>query len=84
MELNFKEMELCLQEYINGGDHYVEDSPFNRDSVSLKNDLDKVTPSQRLGFIEKYMEFVSPKQLRRGTSTASDDKDFNLVEAPSM
>ncbi|KKM01848.1 hypothetical protein LCGC14_1790390, partial [marine sediment metagenome] len=22
----------------------------------------------------------SPKQLRRGTSTASDDKDFRLVE----
>ncbi|KKK74581.1 hypothetical protein LCGC14_2882350, partial [marine sediment metagenome] len=34
----------------------------------------------RLGFIEKYMEFIAAKQLRRGTSTASDDKDFRLVE----
>ncbi|KKK96769.1 hypothetical protein LCGC14_2659450 [marine sediment metagenome] len=65
MELNFKTLEEQLQDYINEG---------------LWADLDTVTPGQRLGFIEKYMEFVSPKQLRRGTSTASDDKDFRLVE----
>ena len=65
MELNFK----SLEEYLQG---YIDDQ--------IEQDLAEVTSAQRLAFIEKYMEFVSPKQLRRGTSTASEDKDFNLVE----
>ncbi|KKK83678.1 hypothetical protein LCGC14_2790940, partial [marine sediment metagenome] len=73
MELNFKSLEEYLQGYMNGGKevivHMGEVDIISQ--ISLENDLNQVTASQRLGFIEKYMEFVSPKQLRRGTSLAS-------------
>ncbi|KKL83255.1 hypothetical protein LCGC14_1976570 [marine sediment metagenome] len=88
MELNFKSLEEYIQAYMDQAmeEQHTTDINAEGDTAtytfkSLSADLDKVSPSQRLGFIEKYMEFVSPKQLRRGTSTASDDKDFNLVEA---
>jgi len=63
MELNFKTLEEYLQDYL---DH------------KLSEDLEKVAPSQRLGFIEKYLEFIEPKQLRRGTSTVSEEKDIEV------
>ena len=65
MNLDFKSLEDYLQDYIN---------------YNLSADLDKVSPAQRLGFIEKYLEFIEPKQLRRGTKTASGDMTFKLVE----
>ena len=65
MELNFDTFGNYLQEYINKG---------------LQEDLKAVTAAQRLGFIEKYLEFIEPKQLRRGTKLASGDKEFVLVE----
>jgi len=67
MELNFDSLESYLQGYIN---------------VKLAKDLETCTPGQRLQFVEKYMEFVAPKQLRRGTVTAGEDKDFQLIEVP--
>ena len=65
MELNFEELENVLQKYVD---------------YNLQSDLDAVTPSQRLSFIEKYLEFIEPKQLRRGTKVAGGDKEFILVE----
>ena len=65
MELNFDKMEATLQSYID---------------TKLQADLDKVTAAQRIGFIEKYLEFIEPKQLRRGTKVAGGDKEFILVE----
>ena len=64
MELNFNTLEEYLQDYLDN---------------ELSEDLGKVTPAQRVGFIEKYLEFIEPKELRRGTKTAGDDKDFKLV-----
>ncbi len=86
MELDFKNLEEYLQDYMNSTlpDFNLIDSEGRHKEykgASLRHDLAIVTPQQRLGFIEKYMEFISPKQLRRGTSTASADKDFNIVEA---
>ena len=65
MELNFDKMEATLQEYID---------------TKLQEDLGKVSPAQRIGFIEKYLEFIEPKQLRRGTKVAGGDKEFVLIE----
>lgn len=65
MNLDFKELETYLQNYIDS---------------NLSEDLDKVSPAQRLGFIEKYLEFIEPKQLRRGTKQASGDMSFQLIE----
>jgi len=65
MNLDFKSLEDYLQDYINN---------------DMSEDLGKVTPAQRLGFIEKYLEFIEPKQLRRGTKQASGDMSFRLVE----
>ena len=79
MELNFKTLEEYLQGYLDGSADFTGSN--TGDSKSLESDLDNVSPAQRLGFIEKYLEFIEPKQLRRGTSTASSDKDFTLNEA---
>ena len=65
MELNFDTFGNYLQDYINEG---------------LQEDLKTVSPAQRLGFIEKYLEFIEPKQLRRGNKIASGDKEFVLFE----
>jgi len=65
MNLDFKELEETLQDYVN---------------TKIHLDLEKVSPAQRLGFIEKYLEFIEPKQLRRGTKTASGDMSFKLIE----
>lgn len=88
MELNFKNLEEYLQAYMDNESQEEitidSDSDGNQETYqykSLASDLNSVSPAQRLGFIEKYMEFIAPKQLRRGTTSASEDKDFNLVEA---
>ena len=85
MELNFKSLEEYIQAYMDGAlpmyeAYNAETKKKECRTISLTNDLNKASNSQRMSFVEKYMEFVSPKQLRRGTSTASDDKDFRLVE----
>ena len=81
MELNFKSLEEYIQAYMDGPIVYeIKEDKKIYLSKSMESDLERVSPAQRLGFIEKYMEFIAAKQLRRGTSTASDDKDFRLVE----
>lgn len=67
MNLDFKELETFLQDYIND---------------QMSDDLKEVTAAQRLGFIEKYLEFIEPKQLRRGTKQATGDMNFTLIEHP--
>ena len=64
--MNFKTLEDYLQDYIDN---------------DLSEDLSKVTPAQRLGFIEKYMEFIQAKQLRKDTKAPTGDTAFKLIEA---
>lgn len=63
MNLDFKSLEEYLQDYINN---------------DMSEDLHKVSPAQRLGFIEKYLEFVKGKQLRRGSEDVSGEENITI------
>ena len=63
MNLDFKTLEEFLQDYINN---------------DMSEDLGKVSPAQRLGFIEKYLEFIKGKQLRRGAEDVSGDESIDI------
>ena len=83
MELNFEKIGSYIQRYMDGTlptITAIKDGKEYQKSISFIDDLNRVSEAQRLGFLEKYIEFIEPKQLRRGTSTASSDKDFTLNE----